>query len=150
MRSGVSEILKQSRQGAIFDITEEHLLDLPEPVHRYLLSVGIVGKRNIRTVRLKQKGFLRRGQRWLPFTAEQCFGTTPRGFVWQARVKVLPLLSISVTDMFADGHGTLQAKLLSLVKVAEAIGSEADQGELLRYLGEIAWFPTAWLGPYIE
>lgn len=150
MRAEVSQILNRGRESTAFDITEEHLFHLPEPVQRYLRSVGIVGKRNIRTVRLKQKGVFRRGQRWLPFTAEQFFATDPPGFVWQAQVQFLPLLNFSVTDMFVDGHGRLQAKLLSLFKVVEASGPEADQGELLRYLAEIAWFPTAWLSPYIE
>jgi hypothetical protein len=36
-------------------------------------------------------------------------------------------------------------KLLSLIPLADVHGPEADQGELLRYLGEIIWFPTAWL-----
>ncbi len=44
---------------------------------------------------------------------------------------------------------SLCVKLLSLVPLAEVSGPEADQGELLRYLGEIIWFPTAWLSDAI-
>jgi hypothetical protein len=47
-------------------------------------------------------------------------------------------------------HGELQAKLFSFLKVAGASGPETDQGELLLYLAEIAWFPTAWLSSYLE
>ena len=65
-------------------------------------------------------------------------------------MKVFPLLNISVVDQFVDGHGALRAKLLSLIKVADASGPETDQGELLRDLGEAMWFPTAFLSPYFE
>ena len=123
---------------------------MPEPVQQYLRAVGVVGRQSIRTARLEQKGVFRRGDNWLPFTADQYFTTNPPGFVWQAKVQFLPMLNFSVTDMFVNGHGRLQAKLLSFFKVADARGPETDQGELLRYLAEIAWFPTGWLSPYIE
>jgi hypothetical protein len=119
-------------------------------VQRYLRAVGVVGRQSIRTARLEQKGVFRRGDNWLPFTADQYFTTNPPGFVWKARVQFLPMLNFSVTDMFVNGHGRMQAKLLSFFKVVDARGPETDQAELLRYLAEIAWFPTGWLSPYIE
>ena len=41
-------------------------------------------------------------------------------------------------------------KLLSIITLANEHGPEVDQGELLRYLAEIVWFPTAWLSDYIQ
>jgi hypothetical protein len=41
-------------------------------------------------------------------------------------------------------------KLFSLFTVADAKGEETDQGTLLRYLGEIVWFPSAALCEYIK
>jgi hypothetical protein len=152
VRAEIDQIVSVGRQRPTYIITEEHLVHLPEPVRQYLRAVGIVGKRNIRTVRLRQKGLFRmkEGQRWLTFTAEQYFATDPPAFLWEAQIRFLPLLSVSVIDMFADGHGKLQAKLLSHFKVADASGPEVDQGELLRYLAEVAWFPTAFVSPYLE
>lgn len=152
MRPEIRKLLREGQQGRPFVIMEEHLLGLPEPIRRYLQWAGVVGKEAIRTVRLKQKGFLRmkEGQKWLPLTAEQYFTTSPPGFVWHARVRPLPFLNISVTDRFVNSHGRLQAKLSSLISMADAKGPEVDQGELLRYLAEMIWFPTAWLSQYIE
>jgi hypothetical protein len=145
-------MLERGRRAPVFDITEEHLARLPEPVRKYLRAVGVVGRRNIRTVHLTQSGSMRRkpGEKWMPFAAEQWFTTDPPGFVWDARIRFLPLLSFSVTDKFVDGRGRLEAKLLSVFKVADASGPEVDQGELLRYLGEMAWFPTVWLSVNVE
>ena len=61
-----------------------------------------------------------------------------------------PLVSLSVTDRFADGHGGLSVKLWSFIPVANARGPEMDQGELQRYLSEMAYYPTAWLSHAIE
>jgi hypothetical protein len=61
-----------------------------------------------------------------------------------------PLVSISVTDRFSDGHGNLRVKLWSFITVANARGAEMDQGELQRYLSEMAYYPTAWLSDAIE
>jgi hypothetical protein len=150
MPTEATQILNRCPEATAFDITEGHLLHMPEPVRQYLRAVGVVGRRSIRTALLEQKGVFRRGDKWLPFKAEQCFTTSPPGFVWQAKVQFLPMLNFSVTDMFVNGHGRLQARLLSLFKVVDARSRETDQGELLRYLAEIAWFPTGWLSPYIE
>jgi hypothetical protein len=148
----VEAILEDARQSARFEITERHMAHLPEPVQRYLRLAGISGKPNVRTVYLRQQGLFRMKpeQRWLPFTAGQHFGTNAPAFVWDAKIQLLPLVSVSVTDLFFRGHGRLQAKLLSLVPVADARGPEVDQGEMLRYLAEMAWFPTAWVSPYLE
>jgi hypothetical protein len=150
MSAEASLILAAGRPAPSFDITEKHLRPLPEPVQQYLRAAGVVGSPSIRTVWLQQEGFFRRGQKWLPLRAEQSFATDPPGFAWQAKIRFLPLLNFSVTDMFFNGHGRLHGKLLSWFKVVDASGPEADQGELLRYLTEMALFPTAWPSPYIE
>ena len=93
---------------------------------------------------------MKTGQRWLPFMADQSFSTDPPAFVWKARIQFLPLVNLSVTNRFVNGRGRLQAKLLSLLSVADAKCPEVDQGELLRFLAETAWFPTAWLSHYLE
>jgi hypothetical protein len=40
-------------------------------------------------------------------------------------------------------------RILSLVPVAQKTGGDLDQGAMLRYLGEIVWFPAAAISPYI-
>lgn len=133
-------------------VTEEQLSGLPEPIKRYLTYAQIIGKERIRTVRLKQHGSmsLKEGAKWLPLTAEQYFTTNPPAFLWNGMVHPFPLVSISATDTFSEGHGKMRIKAFSFIPMGTATGPEMDQGELLRYLGEIAWFPTALLSELIH
>ena len=133
-------------------ITAAQVLGLPEPVKRYLDYAQVVGKESIRTVRLKQQGFFRQqpGQKWFPMVAEQYFMTTPPAYSWQATMRPFPIVWISATDRFSDGHGSMLIKPLSLITVANARGPEMDQGSALRFLAEMIWFPTAWLSDYIQ
>lgn len=48
--------------------------------------------------------------------------------------------------MYKQGDGILRARLLGIVPVASVGPSpEMDEGELVRYLAEAVWFPTALL-----
>jgi hypothetical protein len=116
-------------------------------VQQYLRYSHVVGKDPIRTVRLKQQGFMKQrpSQRWLPLVAEQYFKTNPPALLWHGTMRPFPLVSISATDRFSDGHGNMLVKLWSFITLGDAHGPEMDQSELQRYLGEMVWFPTAWL-----
>lgn len=145
-------LLQQSDQGTPAIITENDLRGLPAVVQRYLRYAQVPGKPAIRTVHLKQRGRFctKVGGAWLPLVAEQSYTVQPPAFLWHGVIKQAPLLSISAWDRFADGHGSLIVKLLSFILLVNAHGPEADQGELLRYLTEILWFPTAWLSDCIR
>ena len=86
------------------------------------------------------------GARWKPFTSEQWAVPHRPGFVWNGRVAVLPGLPARVHDAYVGGEGILHATLLGLVSVADERGSRAlAAGELMRYLAEATWYPTALL-----
>ena len=145
-------LLQQSEQAQPMLITDAHLTSLPEVMQRYLRYAGVVGKAPIHTVRLKQQGFMRTqpNQGWLPFVAQQYFTTAPPAFLWHCTMRPSPLVWISATDRFSDGHGNMLVKLLSVITLGDARNPEIDQSELQRYLAEIVWFPTAWLSGAIE
>lgn len=130
-------------------VTEDDLADLPDPVRRYLDAAIDEGRPRVRTVRLRQRGGFRLGgasSPWRPLEATQHVTVRPPGFVWDARVDAFPLVPVRVVDSFVGGSGGLRASLLGLVDVADADpGTELDEGELLRYLAESVWFPTALL-----
>ncbi len=150
-RDEAAELFKKSQDAPWVTITEAHLAGLPEPVQRYLRYAQVIGKKAVQTIRLKQRGFFRtrEGQKWMPLAAEEYYTTQPPAFLWYGSIQPLPLVTVSARDMVSDGHGNLVVKLLSLITLADARGPEVDQGELLRYLSEIVWFPTAWLSDYI-
>jgi len=148
----ILDLLRKSQESTTELISETNLITLPEPVQRYLRYSGVIGKEKIKAVRLKQKGFFRPGEKlpWMPMIAEQYYTTNPPAFLWFGTVKALPFLLISARDKFVDGHGSMLVKLQSIFTLTNASGDKIDQGALLRYLGEMMWFPTAWLSDYIQ
>jgi hypothetical protein len=130
------------------------LQDLPEPVQRYFKNVLEEGHPHVQFVELEQEGEFRMkpDSRWLRFTATQNFRTMPPGFLWNAHIRMAPLVDVRVVDMYRGGRGELLAKLAGMVTVAhESGGHELDTGELMRYLAEAVWFPTALLpSPHLK
>lgn len=121
---------------------------LPAPVRRYFAFALAPGQMTIQRARLQQDGVMRadgRG-RWNPFRAVETFSTSPIGFVWDATIDVLPLLSVRVRDAYIGGQGTSDAGIGGIVPIRTAPRtSETDAASLLRYLAESPWFPTALL-----
>ena len=132
--------LSQDISGRVY--SHEQIEGLPEPVQRYFRYSLQENQPYISYVRLKHGGNfrLKSDQKWMSIRGEEYFTAQKIGFVWFGK---LPLFS--VIDQYIDGRGSLVAKLLSLIKVADANGEKIDQGELLRWLGEAPWYPTALL-----
>ena len=83
---------------------------------------------------------------WRPFSAMQHFTVDPPGFVWDASFEIVPLVPVRVVDLYKAGEGALRAKILSTIPIVDAKPSpEMNSGELVRYLAETVWFPTALL-----
>ena len=144
-------LLQQSEQAQPMLITDVGLTGLPEVVQRYLRYAGVVGEEPIRTVRLTQQGVMRQqpGKKWIPLVAEQYFTTKPPAFLWHCTMRPIPPVWITATDQFFQGHGSMRIKLWSFIPLGNEHGPHMDQGELQRYLGEMIWFPTAWLSDAI-
>jgi len=122
--------------------SSEQIKELPEPVQRYFRYALQENQAYISYVRLKHDGIFRTepGQKWMKIKGEEYFITDKPGFVWFGKV---PLFSAQ--DVYYNGKGNLKVKLLSLIKIVDAKSKEIDEGELLRWLGEAPWFPTALL-----
>jgi hypothetical protein len=124
------------------------LAGLPAPVVRYFMFALRPGQPFIRRARLRWTGefLVKPGGAWSPFTADQHYGVHPPGFVWDATIRMASLLPVRVRDSYFGGEGALQAKLAALVPLADQRGTpEMASGELLRYLAEAVWLPTALL-----
>jgi hypothetical protein len=133
-------------------VTDTMLEGLPDPVRRYLRYTGVVGKPLARTVHLKQHGAMRPNAEgaWMPLDAEQFYSVQPPGFVWSGTVQLGPLPLASARDRYADGKGSMLIRAGGIYPIVDAIGEEMDQGGLMRYLSEMVWFPSAFLGPNIS
>ncbi|WP_424004860.1 DUF6544 family protein (plasmid) [Haloarcula salina] len=142
--------LRQSAAGGPGEtFSTEDVADLPDPVREYFATVLREGQPHVDAVRLEQTGTLRAGDassRWWPFTATQYVTVDPPGFLWDAAVDVAPLVSLRVRDSYRDGDGSASVSLGGLVPIDGADPSpELNEGELLRYLAEAVWYPTALL-----
>ena len=86
------------------------------------------------------------GERWLPFASTQRIVVRRPGFVWNARIRMAPGVSAHVYDAYVAGEGMLAAKLAGLITVMEQPQTpKLAQGELMRFLAEAAWYPSALL-----
>ena len=119
---------------------------LPEPVQRYLKMALRDGQRRPGSVRMRQTGRLRTGvesEQWLDFEATETIVPEARGFVWDARIRLAPLVYAAVRDAYIDGTGSGQVALQSAFTLsAQRGGHELNAGALYRLLAEAPWAPT--------
>jgi hypothetical protein len=143
--------IESQRQRAVpghYDVRE--LDGLPEPVQRYFGAVLREGQPMIASATLSHLGTFNigvGGERWRPFRSRQRVVMRRPGFVWDASIRMLPGMPIRVHDAYVGGVGILSASLLGLFTFAarRGEGDELAQGELMRFLAEAAWYPTALL-----
>ncbi len=125
------------------------LVGLPTPVQRYFRAVLKEGQPLVAAVSVEHSGTFNMsetGEQWKPFTSTQRVVTGRPGFVWNARVRMAPGMTVRVHDAYVAGGGILTAKLFGLLTVMEQPGTpELAQGELMRFFAEAAWYPTVLL-----
>jgi hypothetical protein len=129
--------------------TEDDLDGVPEPVRGYFENVLKDGQGYVSSVTLKQEGELRLGgidSAWNPFTATQYITADAPGFFWDAKVRLWPLTYLRIKDIYLDGKGRASVSLFGLIPLGgDEANPELNEGELLRYLAESVWYPTALL-----
>ena len=135
----VRELFAQSNNISGKTFSYKQLSGLPEPVQRYFRHVLKEGQPYINYVRLKHNGLFKTGldKKWVRINGEQYFTTERPGFIWKGSTTMF-----TARDMYIAGKGRLIVSLFSLINVVDGEGEEFNQGELLRWLGESAWFPT--------
>lgn len=129
--------------------SERELRGLPAPVQRYFRAVLRDGQPMIAAVKITHEGFFRTSEtepKWVTFTSNQLVVTRRPGFDWDARMRMGPGVHVFVHDAYVAGEGLLHAALLGFKTLADLHGTpEVAQGELMRFLAEAAWYPTALL-----
>jgi hypothetical protein len=146
----IDALLADARGLRVAPLERRDLDGLPLAVRQWLQYSRVIGTTPLSTVRLRQQGEFDLGRGWMPFTAEQYFTIDPPGFVWKASFQMAPMLSVTGRDRYRAGVGSIDMRLLSLVPVARKAGGGLNQGALLRFLGEMQWFPAAALSDYIH
>jgi hypothetical protein len=122
---------------------------LPAPVQRYFRAALTPGQPLVAGAALAHSGSFNMSEtaeRWKPFTSQQQVVTRRPGFVWEARIAMAPGVPVRVYDAYVAGTGVLHATLFGVMPLVNMAGTaELARGELMRFLAEAAWFPTALL-----
>ena len=127
------------------------LAGLPAPVQAYFRRVLVEGLTIPNRVRLRQRGQFNLANqignsRWVPFESSQQVATQGPGFVWCARMWLAPGLGVGLVDACVPGEGVLRAAWWGWIPLARLQGrGAAAEAELMRYLAEAVWYPTALL-----
>ena len=141
------ESAREAPRPAYFNVRE--LDGLPAVVQRYFRAALPDGARIIDAVSVEHAGSFNTGEtvdRWKPFTSRQRVILRRPGFVWDGRIAMAPGLGVHVHDAYVAGEGMLHPALLGLFSLADLRGGgELARGELMRFLAEAAWYPTALL-----
>lgn len=148
---GELEAARVSFADKTFDKTfnARELEGLPAVVQRYFRAALKDGQPMVAAASFTHSGTFNMSEtaeQWKPFTSSQRVVTQRPGFDWDGRIAMMPMLNVHVHDAYVRGEGQLQASLLGLVPLANLPKSaDLDQGELMRYFAEAAWYPTALL-----
>lgn len=128
---------------------KDALEEVPAPVRRYFREVLEDGQPSIARLEVEHRGAFNMsetGEKWRRFESTQHIVTRMPGFVWDARIQMVPGMPVHVRDAYVGGKGILIARLFGLMSVMEQPNTrELAQGELMRFLAESVWHPTSLL-----
>lgn len=148
-----SEILQNIPAKNLSKISKENIKQLPEIVKKWIQNSGTMGKEEIVSVWLKQKGELKTKPKsnWMDFTAEQYFNIVSPAFIWTTQVDFMPMVNMVGRDKLINGQGEMLIKLANVIPVVnEGNNKKINSGAMVRFLAEMVWFPSAALNDYIN
>lgn len=129
--------------------SSSELQGLPAPVQRYFRTALTEGQPLVTAANVEHAGTFNvseSGARWLPLRSRQRIVARRPGFVWDGRIALLPGLALRVHDAYVAGEGILHPSLGGIVSLADLRDSgDLARDELMRFLAEAAWMPTALL-----
>lgn len=120
---------------------------LPKPLD-FFVARAVVGAPGIPAwIQLSQQAEMRfkPGSEWVPMRAEQFTALTEPGFIWMTRAVAMRVLSLKVIDSYIKGKARVEGRLFGAIGLFKLEKDAIDEGELLRYLAELAWAPGAFL-----
>ena len=142
LRRDVRQLFAAAGNGPLPSYHQTQLAGLPAPVQRYFRHVLPDGQPYLRGLRLRHTGQFKTAldKAWVAIEGEQYITADPPGFIWQGTTS-----QFVARDEFVAGRGRLDVRLFGAVPIAGGTGPAYAQGELLRWLVESTWLPTALL-----
>jgi hypothetical protein len=120
---------------------------LPQPVARYFRFALTPGQEVPRRAEFEQRGeFALRPGRWRPMRAMHEMAFAPPGFVWRARISMMPLVHVRVMDEYFRGEASMRGVIAGIVPVVSRKNSPGlAESSLHRWLAEAPLLPCALL-----
>ncbi len=153
IKKEIDHLLSQTDTTDNGKLDKNDINSLPYPVQNWLKQSGMSGKEPVKSVWLTQKAKMKmkpEQENWYNATAEQIFTVDNPGFVWTVKMKMSPIIKIKGRDKFIDGKGEMLIRMNSIINIVKEKGNKINEGTMQRFLGEIVWFPSAALSPYIK
>ena len=133
-------------------ITENAVKALPLPVQEWLRKSGAIGKPLMSVGKVTQRAEMKMSpdqKEWMPAAAVQYTRIDEPAFIWTVDVKMNDFIGFRGRDKFEHGKGEMLIRMNSLINVVDERGEKLNEGTLQRYLGEMVWFPSLALSPYV-
>ncbi len=146
------DILSQSKLSKERIISENDLEELPPSVKKWLRHSGVMGKPYISSGKVLQQAEMKlkpEQEKWFPAKASQYTTIDLPAFIWTTDVKMNNFINFRGRDKFEDGQGQMLIKLNSLINVVDEKGKKLNESTIQRYLGEMVWFPSLAISPYV-
>ncbi len=133
-------------------VSETLIQALPEPAQRFMRFMGVPGRSRDWSFRAHWRGrFRMKPESWLPCEILQYNFAAPITRIFHMRVRIAGVLPVVARDMYVAGRGSLRAKLLGLLTVAEESGDEIDAGELVTWLNDaVLLAPSMLMSPQVK
>lgn len=145
-KKDVTAYLKNSGMFHPGILTEEDIINLPEPIKKYLRYTHSTGQPKIKNFQLQFTGQIRKkGQKgWMPFSSEQYNFTAAatRLFFMNAKMMQLPVTGY---HCYKSGEALMDIRLLSLFKVQYQRGNEMNISETVTFFNDMCCMAPATL-----
>jgi len=140
-RERAEEVSKNQNNKAEVLLTEEKILNLPEPIKKYLNICGYLNRPMIYNADIVWKNSfikLKPDKDWMELETKQFNSVNP-----PARIAYMKFLSMPVSgrDIYRNGQGEMKGKLLNLFTVINAKGKEVSQSALITVFCEFLIIP---------
>ncbi len=135
----------------LFTVNETHIQHLPQPLQNYLDAVGVVGKSNSNAIQLNYSGNfkLNENAEWAPLEAVTYVTSKPISRNWIGEINS-PMGKMTGLDYYYNGNGKLDIRLAPSVPFMFSDGYELSVSELIAFLGELVYNPSACLNDQIQ
>lgn len=140
----LAELAKQSPSQK-FTYTE--IDSLPVPVQKYFRFAMDEGIAKPRFARLKQSGQFKTniGADFKDLSADQYSITFQPGFIWSGEIDFAKLIWVKGVDTYFKNSGDFLIKFMSGITITKESGREIAQAQIVRWLLEGLWYPSALL-----